>query len=212
MHLLTLGHPSLRLLCPHLLLRVRLLGVHLPLGLRLLNLHVMLGLRLLRSHLMLGASLLGALRVNLLPLVILRSLPGMHLRLPVAAAVATAAESSGEMRIAAATATVRTATAAYSSEMWVAAATATTVAVPAASRSEMRVTSAAAAAVRAPAPVPAARTCVGCAGNGERRGACEKNEPFHGETPYGSTAKRSANRPVPPFMCLKGEYRPPQLA
>jgi len=71
---------------------------------------------------------------------------------------------------------------------------------------------AAATAVRTPAAMAAAGTCVGSCGNCQSRSACEKNEPFHGETPCRSPAKRFPNRPVPPFMCMKGEYSVQQLA
>lgn len=76
---------------------------------------------------------------------------------------------------------------------------------------EMRI-AAAPATVRTAAAVTAARACVGSRGNCQSRSACEKNEPFHGETPCRSPAKRFANRPVPPFMCMKGEYNIRQLA
>jgi len=70
---------------------------------------------------------------------------------------------------------------------------------------EMRIAPSA-VAVRAAAPVPTARACIGGARNRDRCGAREKNEPFHGETPFRSPAKRFANRPVPPFMVTKGLY------
>jgi hypothetical protein len=77
---------------------------------------------------------------------------------------------------------------------------------------EVRVAATAATTVRTAAAVTAARARVGSCGNCQSRSACEKNEPFHGETPFRSTAKRFANRPVPPFMCMKGEYNVRQLA
>jgi hypothetical protein len=200
---------------------LRLLCVHLPLSLRLLRMHLPLCLSLLRPHVALSLSLLHSLRVHLRPLVILRSLATMHLRLRVHCRAmfcmsATATARGEHSRLGgvevgvAATSTSESWTRSLWSESSMAAAS-TTAALHRRPSCHVRV-AAAATAVRAPAAVAAAGTCVGSRGNCQSRSACEKNEPFHGETPYGSPAKRFANRPVPPFMCMKGDYSVQQLA
>jgi hypothetical protein len=185
--------------------------VHLPLGLRLLRPHVALSLRLLHS-----------LRAHLL-LVILRSLARMYLRLRVhcramfcmsAAATARGEHSrlgGVEVGVAAAS-TSESWTRGPWSESSMAAATATASLHRRPSRHVRVAAAAAATTVRTPAAVATARACVSSCGHRQGRSACEKNEPFHGETPYRSPAKRFANRPVPPFMCMKGEYRLLKLA
>jgi len=181
MHLLTLGHSSLRLLRMHLRLRLGLPHSHVALSLRLLH----------------------SLRAHLLSFVHLRL--RMHCRAMLRVGTATSrSEHSrlGRVGIGVTAPPTRKARGSCSRREGDMAAAATPALHRRASR-EVRVAATAAAAVRASASVPAARTCVGRASNGERRGACEKNEPFHGETPYRSTAKRFANRPVPPFMCMK---------
>jgi hypothetical protein len=183
--------------------------------------HLPLRLSLLRPHVALGLSLLHSLRAHLRPLVILRSLATMHLRLRVhcramfcMSATATArSEHSGLRGVevgVAATSTSESWTRSLWSESSMAAAS-TTTALHRRPSCHVRV-AAATTTVRTPAAVAAARACVGSCGNCQSRRACEKNEPFHGETPCRSPAKRFANRPVPPFMCMKGEYSGRQLA
>jgi hypothetical protein len=196
-----------------LLLRPSLLAVHLPLSLRLLRMHLPLRLSLLDSHVALSLRLLHSLRTHLLAFVHLRLSVHCRAMLRVCTTAAARREHSrlGRVEVGAC--------AASGSEPWpcrpwsecsMAAASPAAALVGRAS-GEMRITPAA-TAVRTAAAVAAAGTCVGSCGNCQSRSACEKNEPFHGETPFRSPAKRFANRPVPPFMCMKGEYSLLRLA
>jgi hypothetical protein len=197
----TLGHP-----------RLRLLGVHLPLSLRLLHMHLSPRLSLLCPHVALSLSLLHSLRAHLLAFVHLRLSVHCRTTLRVAAAAARRKYSRlGRVEVGA-----RAASRSESGSRcpWgdsgMAAASSSAALLDRAS-GEMRITPAA-TAVRTAAAVAAAGACVGSCGNCQSRRACEKNEPFHGETPCRSPAKRFANRPVPLFMCMKGEYSGRQLA
>jgi hypothetical protein len=209
-----LGHPRLRLLRAHLLLRPSLLGVHLPMSLRLLRMHLPLRLSLLDSHVALSLRLLHSLRTHLLAFVHLRLSVHCRAMLRVCTTAAARREHSRLGRV-----EVGARAAAAGSEPWPwrpwsecsMAAASPAAALLGRASSKVRVTPTAATSVRT-AAVTATRACVGSRGNCQSRSACEKNEPFHGETPFRSPAKRFANRPVPPFMCMKGEYSLLRLA
>jgi hypothetical protein len=208
---LTLGHSRLSLLGVHLPLSLRLLHMHLPLRLRLLRMHLALRLSLLCPHVALSLGLLHSLRAHLLAFVHLRLSVHCRATLRVAAAALGKHSRLGRVEVGACAASRSESGCRCPWGDSGMAAASSSAALLDRARGEMRITPAA-TAVRTAAAVAAAGTCVGSCGNCQSRSACQKNEPFHGETPFRSPAKRFANRPVPPFMCMKGEYSGRQLA
>jgi hypothetical protein len=188
--------------------------MHLSLRLSLLRVHLALRLSLLCPHVALSLGVLHSLRAHLLAFVHLRLSVHCRATLRVAAAAARRKHSRlGRVEVGACAASCSESGCRCprgDSGMAASSSSSSSALLDRAS-GEMRITPAA-TAVRTAAAVAAAGTCVGSCGNCQGRSACEKNEPFHGETPFRSPAKRFANRPVPPFMCMKGEYSGRQLA
>jgi hypothetical protein len=197
----------------HLPLSLRLLHMRLSLRLSLLRAHLALRLSLLCPHVALSLSLLHSLRTHLLAFVHLRL--SVHCRATLRVAAAAARREHSRLGCVEVGARAASRSESGSRRPWgdsgMAASSSSSAALLDRASGEMRITPAA-TAVRTAAAVAAAGTCVGSCGNCQSRSACQKNEPFHGETPFRSPAKRFANRPVPPFMCMKGEYSGRQLA
>jgi len=183
---LTLGHPRLSLLGVHLPLRLRLLHMHLSLRLSLLRVHLALRLSLLCPHVALSLGVLHSLRAHLLAFVHLRLSVHCRSTLRVAAAARGKHPRLGCVEVGA-----RAASRSESGcrrpwgDSGMAAASSSSAALLDRASGEMRITPAA-TAVRTAAAVAAAGTCVGSCGNCQSRSACQKNEPFHGETPFRS--------------------------